>query len=417
MGQIFISHAEEDAAIALEIAANLERANLTTWYYERDSVPGPSYLDQVSEAIEQCEAIVLLVSADSLKSHQVDGEVMLAWEVKRNLVPVLHGVTHKDLETNRRWRMAVGTAVAISIPDGGPMTIIDRLTNGIRKLGIVPAPDELLLGSARPAVTAAEIPSKNSLTLFVPTEVEPDTTARVHVWIHPTDQATEISSISEQFEEAGTSNLTIPIMDDVVLAGALLQIDLRVGDLSVQSPTAEVNWQSRPLVRVFRISVPAKELPSTEVGQATLFLGEISIALLKFKLKIRGTGPLAEELSPTRPVRKVYLSYSHQDREEVLRRAQMLSLAGLQLQMDMLSLQAGEVWADQLRRMIDEADVFILFWSENARRSRWVEDEWRYVLKTKGPEHIVPIALEHPLPPPPPELAMLHFRSSLAYFQ
>src|SRR6185369_163189 len=143
---------------------------------------------------------------------------------------------------------------------------------------------------------------------------------------------------------------------------------------------------------------PGKELPSTEVGQATLFDGQSSIALLKFKLKIRGTGPLAGELSPAKPLRKVYLSYSHEDRDEVLRRAQMLSLAGLQAQMDMMSLKAGEVWTDQVRRMIDEADVFILFWSENARRSRYVEDEWRYVLGTKGPEHIIPIALEHPLP-------------------
>jgi len=109
MGQIFISHAEEDFAIALEIATSLERANFTTWYYERDSVPGPSYLDQVSEAIEQCEAVVLLVSADSLKSHQVDGEVALAWDIRRNLLPIMHGITHKDLEANRRWRIAVGT--------------------------------------------------------------------------------------------------------------------------------------------------------------------------------------------------------------------------------------------------------------------------------------------------------------------
>ena len=55
MATIFISHVEEDQALALEIAGGLERASYTTWYYERDSSPGPSYLLQVNGAIEACQ--------------------------------------------------------------------------------------------------------------------------------------------------------------------------------------------------------------------------------------------------------------------------------------------------------------------------------------------------------------------------
>jgi len=39
--QIFISHVEEDQALAIAAANALEGKGYTTWYYERDSLPGP----------------------------------------------------------------------------------------------------------------------------------------------------------------------------------------------------------------------------------------------------------------------------------------------------------------------------------------------------------------------------------------
>ena len=52
-GHIFISYVEEDSYVALQIAGALEAKGYNTWYYERDSVPGPAYLAQMGDAIEQ----------------------------------------------------------------------------------------------------------------------------------------------------------------------------------------------------------------------------------------------------------------------------------------------------------------------------------------------------------------------------
>jgi TIR domain-containing protein len=57
MPQVFISHAEEDQCVAVEVAGALEHAGFSAWYYERDSVPGPPYLDQVYKAVDQCQAL------------------------------------------------------------------------------------------------------------------------------------------------------------------------------------------------------------------------------------------------------------------------------------------------------------------------------------------------------------------------
>ena len=66
MTHIFISHVEEDAEIAREIADGLEAAGYTTWYYQRDTVPGAQYLTQVGQAIDECGAIVLVVSLTTI---------------------------------------------------------------------------------------------------------------------------------------------------------------------------------------------------------------------------------------------------------------------------------------------------------------------------------------------------------------
>jgi hypothetical protein len=41
MRDVFISHADEDATVALDIARALKGAGYTSWCYENDSDPGP----------------------------------------------------------------------------------------------------------------------------------------------------------------------------------------------------------------------------------------------------------------------------------------------------------------------------------------------------------------------------------------
>ena len=56
MNHVFISHVKEDADVAFELALALEEAGYSTWCYELDSIPGPSYLLQTGKAIEQANS-------------------------------------------------------------------------------------------------------------------------------------------------------------------------------------------------------------------------------------------------------------------------------------------------------------------------------------------------------------------------
>jgi hypothetical protein len=134
--QVFISHVEEDADIALEIAKSLENNGYRAWYYERDSVPGQSYILKTSQAIEQSQAVILIISPHSLGSHQVHTEVITAHEAEKPLIPVLNGISHADFQNRKpEWRRIMGSAASISIPKQGISEILPRIMKGLAELG------------------------------------------------------------------------------------------------------------------------------------------------------------------------------------------------------------------------------------------------------------------------------------------
>jgi len=141
MSDVFIAHVEEDAAVALEIALGLEEAGYTTWCYEVDSLPGPSYLIQTGQAVEQAEVLVLVISPHSVGSRQVTREVVRAHETGKEFVPVLRGITHIEFQNRQpEWREAVGAAASIRIPAEGVASILPRIFDGLKALDIHPGP-------------------------------------------------------------------------------------------------------------------------------------------------------------------------------------------------------------------------------------------------------------------------------------
>ncbi len=111
MADTFVSHVEEDADIALEIALGLEEAGYTTWCYEIDSIPGPSYLIQTGQAVEVSRAIIVVISPNSLGSRQVTGEVIRAHESDTRFIPILRGITHAEFQSRQpEWREIRRTA-------------------------------------------------------------------------------------------------------------------------------------------------------------------------------------------------------------------------------------------------------------------------------------------------------------------
>jgi hypothetical protein len=150
MVDVFLSHSEENSETVVQIAAGLEAAGLRTWYYERDSVPGPSYLLQTKNAIENSRVVLVFLSPDSLNSTQILREIIRGYEEGKVLLPVLYGITHRELvKRSPEWHEAFGSATAITMTPEAAADVIPRLLAGLEALGI--APPRVGTGRGEPA--------------------------------------------------------------------------------------------------------------------------------------------------------------------------------------------------------------------------------------------------------------------------
>jgi hypothetical protein len=137
-GTIFISHIENDAIVALEIAKGLENAGFKTWYYERDSLPGVSYLVQTCTAIEESQAVVVIISQASMKSKQMTVEIVRTHEAGKPFIPVLRGINHNNFKTQQpEWAEALGAAASVLIPEDGTLSVLPKIVGGLKRLGVI----------------------------------------------------------------------------------------------------------------------------------------------------------------------------------------------------------------------------------------------------------------------------------------
>ena len=131
MPEVFISHAEEDSLVAGQLAALLEARGFVTWYYERDVIPGPSYLQQTQQAISQTPAVLLLISSHSLGSREISSELSMAHRYGRCFLPVLVDVPQSELDRRQpEWTAILGLSASVPLNSGNLDSIATRIERG-----------------------------------------------------------------------------------------------------------------------------------------------------------------------------------------------------------------------------------------------------------------------------------------------
>lgn len=145
MHDVFLSYAADDTEVMSALVDGLETAGFSTWCYERDGVPGPSYLVQTGGAISECQAFLLLISNQSLGSHQITRELVRAHEEAKPILPVLVDVSHLEFQKRQpEWREALGAATSVSLRNRSIEEVVRLLVGGLEALGIEPRRDRAL---------------------------------------------------------------------------------------------------------------------------------------------------------------------------------------------------------------------------------------------------------------------------------
>jgi predicted ATPase len=86
---VFLSYASGDRERALYVADVLEARGIPVWIDRKSIAGGSSWSAEIVEGLKGSAALVILCSAASMRSRNVQQEIQLAWEHDRKILPLL----------------------------------------------------------------------------------------------------------------------------------------------------------------------------------------------------------------------------------------------------------------------------------------------------------------------------------------
>ena len=124
----FISHASVDAELALSICEGLEQRGLTCWIAPRDVRSEGTYGTEIIRGLRECAAFLIVLTAASSESQQVEREAERASHYQKRIIPLSFGGGEpgERLEFYTAGRQRVACAATID------ERFLDRLAQVIR---------------------------------------------------------------------------------------------------------------------------------------------------------------------------------------------------------------------------------------------------------------------------------------------
>jgi TIR domain-containing protein len=270
-------------------------------------------------------------------------------------------------------------------------------------------------------------------TVFAPTEAKQGKSFMVIAFAHLAAQAGLLAEMAKGMSKSVEQRGPGKKLGAKIERGQELLFSLEMAGLEIDEPNQSITWEGEPDSVQFGVTIPKDFEPGSIIATVRVAYKSVPVGHVKFEFEVVEGAPRVEKpataaaVAPpvTAPVsfdnyvqyKQVFISYASQDRAEVLKRVQVLSMMKLNFFQDLLTLEPGDDWEKTIYQYLDRSDAVFLFWSSHAKKSEWVEKELRYVLSRKeaAPE-IVPIIIEAPAPLPPPDyLSSLHFNDKIMY--
>jgi len=254
------------------------------------------------------------------------------------------------------------------------------------------------------------------LSAFHPKEVVAEETQRLVAYAHIESARSEVArhaleTLELRAEEVRAASETAR---QSVSREAEVQVVPQAEGLSF-SPSQQFlslweDWQAAE----FRFRAAADRIGGACNGSVMFLVEGVLIAEVPVSVFVRAAeadAVFGDEMAQVAasPYRRIFPSHSHRDLEIVAACERYAEMCGDQYLRDVRQLRTGEEWSPRLLELIDEADVFQLFWSPNAAQSQYVEEEWRHALGKQAPSFVRPIYWQEPLIDPPIELGHIHF--------
>ena len=118
--KVFLSYAHNDSFLAKEITYALEERGLDVWNAEMQILPGDNFAEKTSEALKESDAMIVLITPESLNSKNVLMEIGFALgniSYDRRVIPVLVGSEENISWKNIPWILRKLHMAHISNPE------------------------------------------------------------------------------------------------------------------------------------------------------------------------------------------------------------------------------------------------------------------------------------------------------------
>jgi hypothetical protein len=132
--KVFISYSQADQAIAKDLVSLLAAAGVRAWDAESELTPGDNWAMRIGQALEESDAMIVLLSPDSVKSEWVRREIEYALSspnYRDRLIPVIVRPTRKI-----PWILRDLSLVDLHAdPDEGKKLVVSRVRHLAKAVG------------------------------------------------------------------------------------------------------------------------------------------------------------------------------------------------------------------------------------------------------------------------------------------
>lgn len=223
-------------------------------------------------------------------------------------------------------------------------------------------------------------------SVFAPAEIKLRSHLIVQVYLHLQEETETVSSLAVETDGNATRRdyRSLPCK---LKHGDQVEVQLNIfGETLLMTEKQSLVWQGSFTKCSFDYFVP-RDLDVEELScMALLSVNGIPAGKISFITKIVEA---PRQLNPeviVHSFNKVFISYAHKDEERVRSFHEGLKLAGVEHFFDRAYLKTGDVFPQVIQDYINSADLFVLFWSENAAQSEYVAKERQQALERAFPQ-------------------------------
>lgn len=223
-------------------------------------------------------------------------------------------------------------------------------------------------------------------SVFAPSEVKRGTHMLIQVYLHTFEETNNIKEYACESDKEVERRDYIPL-DCYMKRGDKVNVKLDIyGKKLMMSENKSIIWSGSFTKCSFdyyiQENADLKDLSCT----ATLSINNVQIGEMRFVTRI---ADVSLDLNPhikTKRYNKIFISYAHQDEKKVKYIAEAYKAQGINYFFDRHYLKGGDVFPIQIQDYINSADLFVLCWSENSKKSEYVKKEYTQALALAFPQ-------------------------------